>query len=496
MNDLKSDDTISLIEDIASFTHDPLGFVLYTFEWGKGELEDYPNGPGEWQREHLNSISDKLIAGEITKDQVLLEATASGHGIGKSAVVAWVILWALSTRENTRGVVTANTESQLKTKTWSELAKWHRLCIVREWFNLTATAIYFNDPKYEKTWRIDMVPWSENNTEAFAGLHNKGGRILVVFDEGSAISDKIYEVTEGALTDSNTEIMWFVYGNPTRNTGRFSECFGRFKHRWKTRQVDSRSVDFTNKEQIQKWVDDYGEDSDFVRVRVKGVFPRSGTNQFISCEDVNNCLKYKAEGYDIHAVVFGVDIARFGDDQNAVCMRQGRKVFPLIKWRGIDTMQTASRIVDLYKQYKPDIIFIDGGGVGGGVIDRVCQLIPKQRVKEVNFGSTAKDPVKYFNKRAEMWGDGRDAIKAGIELPDDKELSSELSAVEYGFSNKQQIQLERKEDMKRRGLASPDCADAFVLTFAETVIRNRQAQAQKSETAFAFCGSRPTSWMG
>ena len=147
MNDLKSDDTISLIEDIASFTHDPLGFVLYTFEWGKGELEDYPNGPGEWQREHLNSISDKLIAGEITKDQVLLEATASGHGIGKSAVVAWVILWALSTRENTRGVVTANTESQLKTKTWSELAKWHRLCIVREWFNLTATAIYFNDPK-------------------------------------------------------------------------------------------------------------------------------------------------------------------------------------------------------------------------------------------------------------------------------------------------------------------------------------------------------------
>ena len=139
------------------------------------------------------------------------------------------------------------------------------------------------------------------------------------------------------------------------------------------------------------------------------------------------------------------------------------------------------------------MMFLDGGGVGGGVVDRVKQLVNPQKVREINFGSTPKDTAKYFNKRAEMWGVARDAIRAGIELPEDNELLDELCAVEYGFSSKQQIQLERKEDMKKRGLASPDCADAFVLTYAENVLKNRSAPIRQR---YACNNYGSTNWMG
>src|SRR5262249_37449575 len=157
-----------------------------------------------------------------------------------------------------RGVVTANTETQLKTKTWSELGKWFGLFLAKDLFKLTATAIFSKDETRERTWRIDMVPWSERTTEAFAGLHNQGRRILVLFDEASAIPDIIWETTEGALTDKDTEIIWAVFGNPTRNVGRFKDCFtGTHAKFWQPWQVDSRTVSFTNKEQIAKWITAY-----------------------------------------------------------------------------------------------------------------------------------------------------------------------------------------------------------------------------------------------
>ena len=172
-----------------------------------------------------------------------------------------------------KAVITANTEVQLRTKTWPELAKWYRLALHRHWCNFGATSITARDPKHERTWRCDMVPWSETNTEAFAGLHNQGNRILLVFDEASSINDLVWEVAEGALTDERTEIIWLCLGNPTLSTGCFRECFGRLRHRWHTVQVDSRTVEGTNKEQLAQWIEDYGEDSDFVRVRVRGEFP-------------------------------------------------------------------------------------------------------------------------------------------------------------------------------------------------------------------------------
>jgi hypothetical protein len=459
---------------IASIRHDPLAFVLFAFPWGTGELAGH-EGPDTWQQEILAAVRDR----SMNLGQAIQIAIASGHGPGKSALVAWLLLWAM-TRPDTRGVVTANTEVQLKTKTWSELAKWYRLCICRDWWIMTATALYAQDPNHERTWRIDMVPWSETNTEAFAGLHNHGKRIIVVFDEASAIPDTIWETTEGALTDAETEIIWLVCGNPTRNTGRFRECFGRFRHRWLTWQIDSRTARLTNKPQIERWVQDYGEDSDFVRIRVRGVFPRAGSQQFISSEVVEEAASDRREAahglYDPR--IMGVDVARFGDDQTVIRFRIGRdaRSIPPVKLRGLDTMQIAARIVEEARRHRIDAIFVDGGGVGGGVVDQLRYL--RQPVTEVQFGAVAdrsresrEGNVVYYNKRAEMWGLMRDWLNTGA-IDNDPELIADLTSVEYGYALKDgrdAIQLERKSDMRKRGLASPDNGDALALTFAYPV---------------------------
>ena len=458
-----------LVDFVAGFTHDPLGFVLGAFEWGKGELREF-DGPDDWQRDVLTDIGEQLRAGAITVQEAIQIAIASGHGIGKSALVSWIILWAISTHEDTKGVVTANTENQLKTKTWAEVAKWYRLCITRHWFEFTATALFSRDPDHEKTWRIDMVPWSERNTEAFAGLHNKGSRILLVFDEASAIPDLIWEVSEGALTDSNTEIIWCCFGNPTKNTGRFRECFGKFRHRWHQRQIDSRTVKMTNKAQIQKWVDDYGEDSDFVRVRVRGVFPAASSNALFGPEEIDAAMarEYKPDVFAHEPVILGVDVARQGDDSSQIARRQGLAAFPFKSMRIPDTMMVASQVGLIEDEHKADATFVDAsGGYGVGVVDRMRQL--RRDPIEVYFSGKATDP-RYFNKRSEMYFELSKWIKKGGALPKDDELKEELCATLYSFQG-DKFRLCDKEDIKQEIGRSPDKADALALTFAHPVAK-------------------------
>lgn len=403
-----------------------------------------------------------------------------------STLVAWVVDWAMSTREDTRGVVTASTDTQLRTKTWPEIAKWTRLALNSFMFVVTATAIYSADKGREKTWRIDIVPWSENNTEAFAGLHNKGKRLILLFDEASAIVDKIWEVAEGALTDENTQIMWLAFGNPTKNTGRFRECFGRFRHRWTKLNLDTRTVEGVNQKQIEQWLNDWGEDSDFFKVRVRGEFPSMGDKQFISSAVAEEARRRDAHSHHNDCVIFGVDVARFGDDQSVIAVRKGRdaRTSPWKYYRGLDTMQLAHRVVELAEQLKPDAIFIDAGGVGGGVVDRCRQL--GLDVIEVQFGGkpdrgsladAGADGEKYANKRAEMWATMRQWLRGGA-IPDSADLQDELCGPEYGYNNRDEILLESKDDMRKRGLASPDGGDALALTFAYPVARKVPASIQ------------------
>jgi len=466
----------ALIIELASYSYDPVGFVMWAFPWGEPGTElASATGPEPWQRQILTELGE----GILSVDEAVQLARASGHGIGKSCVVAWIILWAFSTFEDTRGVVTANTEAQLKTKTWVEVAKWFRLFLAKELFKITATALFSRDPDHEREWRIDMVPWSEKNTEAFAGLHNAGKRILVVFDEASAIPDIIWETTEGALTDRDTQIIWCAFGNPTRNVGRFRECFegGKFAHRWHSMAIDSRDVSITNKVQIARWVADFGEDSDFVRIRVRGVFPRIDASAFISyeiaCEAVTRTI-VPQRGLPL---VLGVDVGRFGDDPSVIYPRKGRdaRSIPPQVFFGLSTMQLVSRIISTYDAYHAEMILVDGGGVGGGVIDRLREL--RYPVIDVQFGgkadgtTTGESGVKYLNKRAEIWGAMREWLAGGaiVEyvngLPGHS-LIDELITPTYSFNQRDQIVLESKAEMRRRGEASPNVADALAITFA------------------------------
>lgn len=455
----------ALLDWLASVSDDPLAFVLGAFEWGTDTLSRSA-GPEQWQIDILEWVRQGLPLEEAVQ-----LATASGHGVGKSALVAWLILWAISTREDTRGVVTANTETQLKTKTWAELGKWYNLFIGRSLFYLSATAIFSVDSNRERTWRIDQVPWSERHTEAFAGLHNQGKRILVVFDEASAIPDLIWETTEGALTDANTQIIWATFGNPTRNSGRFKACFDPGSY-WKTKRVDSRTVSFTNKAQIARWIQSYGVDSDFVKIRILGQFPSQGEMEFFLAEDIDAAMSRSPEEV-FGALVLGVDVARFGANFSVIYPRRGRDAASIARKRfqGLSTVDLATKVSECFRELRADGILVDGGGVGGGVIDQLRHM--QMHCFEVQFGgkpsgmgfATGSQGEAYANKRAEMYGGLRAWMKTG-SLPPDPELRAQLLSITYTFNNKDQILLTSKEVMMREGKPSPDDVDALACTFA------------------------------
>lgn len=463
-----------LFEALGALTHDPLAFVYFAYPWGEPgtPLEDM-EGPDEWQIQILKDIGEQLKKGKDLQTAIQ-EAVASGHGIGKSALISWLIHFAISTHENTRGVVTANTEGQLRTKTWPELSKWHNMFIAKDLFTYTATAIFSSDKDYEKTWRIDAIPWSKNSSESFAGLHNQGNRILVLFDEASAIDDVIWEVTEGALTDANTEIIWCAFGNPTRNSGRFRECFRKYRKFWNTYQIDSRTVKISNKAKIEEWLEAYGEDSDFFKVRVRGVFPSASDLQFISTEIADKAQKqvYKLGQFEHLPVIIGVDPAWTGSDSLEIVMRQGYYMKSLASIpKNDDDWRMAQLIAQFEDEYKADAVFIDMG-YGTGIYSIGKQLGRKWRL--IEFGGKSNDPV-YLNMRAYMWGQMKEWLREGGSIPpNDQALYDDIVGPEAIIDKNGHIQLESKKDMKDRGLPSPNKGDALALTFAARVVKKSE----------------------
>jgi len=469
-----------LLDKILSFKYDPLGFVLFAFPWSvKNKPLAKFKGPRRWQMEEFEKIRAHLEKHKDGLAPVLRLALSSGRGTGKSAFLAMLDCWFMSCWIGGTNIKTANTETQLRSRTMAELGKWHQMMINRNWFEKTsmtlrptkAFAKLLNeqlgmDTQYYYT---DAQTWSEENPDAFAGAHSQVG-MVVQFDEASGIPDPIWPVTAGFFTDEAPLRLWVVISNPRRNTGQFYDCFHNDSHLWNTKYIDSRDVEGLDAQAYQYYVDKYGEDHDTTRVEVKGMFPRIGSNQFIGREVVEDAATREIEKDEHAPLLMGVDVARFGDDASVVRFRRGRdaRSIPPVEYRALNTMELSMEVARLIDRFNPDVVFVDGGGVGGGVVDRLKEL--GYRVTEVQSGERARDNEKYMNRRVEMWGEMRDWLVFGA-IDDHPQLVQDLTGPEYDLHLKGQLKLEPKDSMKKRGLKSPDQADALALTFAEPVAR-------------------------
>lgn len=464
---------LALVEEVESFALDPEGFVDFAFPWGEPGTPLETKQLRRWQRKFLQDVGRRLKAGVMSPNQVIREAIASGHGIGKSALIAMLIAWAMSTMEDTKGIITAGTEPQLKTKTWPEVCKWFNMLICGHWFTVEATSIVSKMKGHDQTWRFDRVTWNKSRTEAFAGLHNDGKRIIIIFDEASQIDDEIYNVTGGALTDEYTQILWIVFGNPTRNTGAFRRCFGSDRDLWSEggpQQIDSRTVEGTNKEYFNDLLKECGgdEDADRFRVRARGLFPRASDLQFIDNETVTEAQRREATFLIDDPLILGIDMARGGSDNVVFRFRRGMdaRSIPAIRVPGElvrDSMKLVDIATDIIKEHKPDAIFYDETGVGGPIGDRIRQL--GHNIMGINFGSASPSP-RCVNMRAHIWQKMKIALKDGLAIDDGTVLADDLTGVEYDHDDKDKLRLESKKQMKARGLASPDDGDALALTYS------------------------------
>ena len=491
-----------LADALSGFFADPLGYVMFIFPWDTEpaiqlvELqspykERFPKckyGPDVWACEFLDQwgaeIKKRHFDGKKAVSPIRF-ATASGHGIGKSTLSAWIIKFIMDTRPFCRGTVTANTGAQLKSKTWAEVGKWHKLSLTQHWFNYSDSrgAMSMKRVGYENEWVCNAITWKENSSEAFAGQHAANSTSFYLFDEASVIPDPIFEVRGGGLTDG--EPMTFDFGNPTRKSGVFfEECVGKLRQRHIVRSIDSRKVFLTNKGLIQEYLEDYGEDSDYFKVKVRGVFPAAGSVQFIPTDQVELAMSRLLVLDKDAQLLIGVDVARFGDDETVIYPRVGMdaRSFPISRYRGIDTNQTVGHIIETVQFFRElgkecAGLFIDGGNTGGAVIDNLRHL--GYNPIEVTFGGGAIDSKTYRFKSDELWGRMRDGIKTRLALPDATSatgmlLKEQLTQREFGYTllgNK--IHLESKKDMKERlkgGCASPDVADALACTYAQDVM--------------------------
>lgn len=547
---LTADELLS--DDMAGFFSDPLGYVMYIFPWDTDpaiqavdwENEDVfvdpatgmvynakPNtvetitfkelmapyrerynsryGPDKWACEFLDEWGEEIkkrgFTGVKAVDPIQF-VTKSGHGIGKSTLVAWIIKFISDTRPYSKGTVTANTSEQLRTKTWAELGKWHKRSLTAHWFDYNSGRgnMSLRNKEHPEEWFCQAQTCREENSEAFAGQHAANSTSYYVFDEDSAVPDKIHEVREGGTTDG--EPMTFDFGNPTRNSGSFyEECEGKFAHRYIVRSIDSRTVYITNKKRLADWITDYGIGSDFVKVRVLGLFPSAGSLQFNPTSWVKRAMLRELTPDRMAALTIGVDVARFGDDNSViypVIGNDARTWAPIMGdgiYNGLDNVQLAHKVmekVEFFRSMGVECagIFVDVTGLGSGVVDTLVHA--GYDPVAVNFGTTPIfQPELYRYRVDEMWGRAKYAIRDKLVLPSlpyklggndnsptEKQvdtcttLLNDLTQREFGYTlNGEKTQLETKKDMKKRGLKSPDIADGLVLNFAQDVAPPRQA---------------------
>ena len=430
-----------------------------------GYMSDILGSPGdEWQVKVAESVRDHKRT-----------CVSSGHGIGKTREGAMLVHWFISTRPRPAIVCTANTEDQLTKKLWRELRKVNDGAKNKDWFDHKAkTFTMFEDP----TAQALALSWSEHNPEAFAGTHEE--HVLGLFDESSAIARVIFNVFQGAMTTPGAR--WLLLGNPTRNEGYFYDaCHGKLAARrpgdlgdglWNSFVIPSWESKWVDPQWVEQMKKQYGENSDEFRVRVAGLPPRFDAEQFIPREHVNLAMERNIDLFDRWPLVLGVDVGH-SHDRSVIVPRRGRKVLDGIKTlRGERTTDFARRIAEEIQFYKNDQGFdanvvIEEVGMGIGVVETLEDMGYSERVWGINPGAAAYDPEFYLNLRCEMWANLKEWLESDVQLPNNPELNDDLCSIRRkpsGSTNK--LRLETKEEMRRRGLKSPDVGDALALTFA------------------------------
>lgn len=484
-----------LITELLTRKDNLIDFVLYVFPWGKkGTPLEHHLGPRKWQKKVLQEITDHLANNTLTFE-VFRKAIASGRGIGKSALVSMIIIWMLSTRIGSSVIVSANSEAQLRTVTWGELSKWVSMAINAHWWDISATRL---SPKKWMTelveqqlqkgtryWGAEGKLWSEENPDSYAGAHNHDG-MLVIFDEASGIPGSIWSVANGYFTENIRDRFWLAFSNPRRSEGYFYECFNKRRNFWNTEKIDSRSVEGTDKNLYQQIMDEYGPDSDEAYIEVYGEFPRQGDDYFMPTYLVDDAIEREVEIDESQPIIMGIDPGSGSPDSTGVYVRQGGVTLGIRRYKESNPMRLTGLIVDDIEHFKPKYITIDMGGLGWGIHGRLNEL--GHKVTGINFGWKAKNPVLWGNTRAEIWGQMREWLEYGA-LPNDTKLRSDLLGVKKAPNSNGIMFLESKKDMRKRGLNSPDTADALALTFA---IKPKTAETLRKKAVSPVV----VSWMG
>src|SRR5215471_1668388 len=383
---------LELADEVMQFHDDPLGFCLFAYPWGQKntELENEP-GPDEVQRQLLIDLGLEVRRRRFNGcDPVMpvLMAASSGHGTGKSTLGAIIAGWILSTRPFSIGTVTANTYPQLESRTWAAIQRWTRLCITGHWFHIRQKGIYAKVSPED--WKCVAQTCKEENAQSFAGQHARTSTSFYIFDEASHIPDGIWDVAQGGLTDG--EPMFFCWGQPAKKSGRFYEiCFGRHRDRWNVRCIDSRNSRFTNKALIDEWIKDYGEDHDYVRVRVRGIAPRAGDLQFIDQDRVDAAKKRPAASFPDDPLIAGFDVSGGGQAWNVVWFRKGAdaRSIPPIRIPGEHSQERSAilaKLTEILSDRRPgrrvSMMFVDSA-YGAPYVERLRTQF--DNIQEVNF---------------------------------------------------------------------------------------------------------------
>ena len=475
---------IAIAELCARNRATPLGYARIAFPWsGVGSPLEHYRGPCSCQRRILGVLGREIQKRNFnghTPVKPIRIAVASGHGIGKSACFGMIADFIRSTRPFSKGTATATTNTQLQTKTWSNIQSWKKMSLTSHWFEDTTEMIYRTDER--EGWFLSAQTSNEENSEAFAGQHAANSTSYYIFDEASGISDKIFEVANrGGMTDG--EAMMFVFGNLTQPSGFFARIMNgeepSFPEDCRLR-IDSRECELTNKEEIAEMIAEYGEDSDLVRVRVRGLAPRAGISQYFDDELIQSARNRKTLGISDDPLIAGCDFSWGGEDANVVRFRHGLDGWsiPVIKVQGEFTREPQVMIGQLAevlskewnvggigRKMKVTQLFCDSAGIAGPVVIRLRQL-GFTNVVECNFGAHSIDP-RFKNVRSMMIGRVKEWLQAGGAIDHSKELGEDLRFIQV--VNFLPLRFEEKKLLKKRLGRSTDDLDALALTFYQRV---------------------------